>query len=217
MAGSLLIVQDLLGLTGSTGPVALSEIHAAAERWSCRQPAPFHRTDGRKSRLALISSAVNWLRFLGQMESSADPPAGYAHILQEFADYLRVERGSTEQSIRRRSIYVRDFLSRFCPNGCLSDITVADLDEAVARKGRDDGYTRRSVQSYADALRSFIRYGGDRGYCSQRLAAAHHLDSRLPARKPADWASLGRRAASAGSSRKRQPKRQSAIARFCYC
>ena len=50
-------------------------------------------------------------------------------------------------------------------------LTIADLDEAIARKGRDDGYSRLSAQVYASGLRTFLRYAESRGWCKRGLAS----------------------------------------------
>jgi site-specific recombinase XerD len=54
----------------------------------------------------------------------------------------------------------------------LRRITITDLDEAIARKWRDDGYARLSVRAYASSLRSFLRYAESRGWCTRGLAAS---------------------------------------------
>src|SRR5438445_625103 len=68
--------------------------------------------------------------------------------------------------------HVEDFLQWFFRNNeSLRHLTIADLDEAIARKGRDDGYARQTIQSYASDVRTFVRYAEGRGWCSQGLAA----------------------------------------------
>jgi len=67
---------------------------------------------------------------------------------------------------------VEDFLQWFFRNhGSLHQLTITDLDEAIARKGRDDGYARPTIGRYASTLRTFVRYAESRGWCSQGLAA----------------------------------------------
>ena len=54
----------------------------------------------------------------------------------------------------------------------LDALTVAQVDELLARKIRDEGYARVSVQTYASTLRAFFRYAEGRGWCRAGLAAA---------------------------------------------
>jgi site-specific recombinase XerD len=96
----------------------------------------------------------------------------YQPLKEEFADYLRVQKGLSAETLRTRSGHVEDFLQWFFRNHeSLRHLTIADLDEAITRKGRDDGYARPTIQRYASDLRTFVRYAEGRGWCSQGLAA----------------------------------------------
>jgi len=84
---------------------------------------------------------------------------------------MRLERGLSEETIKTRCWYVEDFLQWFLgKDRSLSDIRIADIDEAIARKGRDDGYCRLSVQVYASGIRNFFRHAERRGWCRRGLA-----------------------------------------------
>jgi site-specific recombinase XerD len=96
----------------------------------------------------------------------------YQPMKEEFADYLGVQKGLSAETVQTRCRRVEDFLQWFFHNHrSLRQLTIGDLDEAIARKGRDDGYARRSIQIYASDLRTFVRYAESRGWCSQGLAA----------------------------------------------
>jgi integrase/recombinase XerD len=166
-ARQLLWIEDLLSLSKSTAQIDLATIQTAAERWRCRQPPPINRKNGFPSRDRLAARAVKWLRFLDRLQSCADPSPAYAPLIQEFADHMR-EKCLSVRTIEKQSRYLQDFLS--CCSRPLCEITMADVDEAIARKGRDDGYARVTVQSYASGLRTFLRYAGGRGYCSPGFA-----------------------------------------------
>jgi site-specific recombinase XerD len=93
-------------------------------------------------------------------------------LKEAFVDYLTEEKGLSLQTLRTRSGSVEDFLQWFfCNHQSLQVLTIADLDEAIARKGRDEAYTRRSIQRYASDVRTFIRYAESKSWCSQGLAA----------------------------------------------
>ena len=59
----------------------------------------------------------------------------------------------------------------FRDHNSLRQITITDVDEAMTRKGRDDGYARLSIRAYASSLRSFLQYAEIRGWCTRGLAA----------------------------------------------
>ena len=53
----------------------------------------------------------------------------------------------------------------------MRDLTLVDLDDAIARKGIRDGCTRASIRTYVYTLRSFVRYAERRQWCAPGLAA----------------------------------------------
>jgi site-specific recombinase XerD len=68
---------------------------------------------------------------------------------------------------------LHEFLGRIDAAGFrLATVTLAQVDELLARKVRDDGYARVTIQTYASALRAFFRYAEGCGWCRPGLAAA---------------------------------------------
>jgi site-specific recombinase XerD len=113
-----------------------------------------------------------WLRFLGRLRVPSQAPPAYRSLVEAFLDHLRVEKGLSEGTIRSRHWCVEDFLGWFFrDHNSLRQMTITDIDEAVTRKGRDDGYARLSIRAYASSLRSFLQYAESRGWCTQGLAA----------------------------------------------
>jgi integrase/recombinase XerD len=172
VASNLLLIQNLLGLAKSSNSIDLATVHAAVNQWVDRRPQHFNHRNGGSGRRHLLSRAIHWLRFLGRLRVPSEAPPAYRSLTEEFADYMRVQKGLSEKTIQTRCWYVEDFLGWFfCDHKSLRELTIADLDEAIARKGRDDGYSRLSVQVYASGLRTFLRYAESRGWCSRGQAA----------------------------------------------
>ena len=123
---------------------------------------------------AKISSHVRSVRlhFIGRLRLRSEALPAYRPLIEEFADYMRVQKGLSEATIQTRRFYTEDFLRWFLrEHNSLQQLTIADVDEAIVRKGRDDGYARLSVQVYASGIRTFLRYAESRGWCSRGLAA----------------------------------------------
>lgn len=172
LAADLLLIQNLLGLATSSDPIGFVAVQVAVNHWVDRRPRHFNHKNGRRGREQLLSRAVGWLRFLGRLQLPSEVPPAYRSLSDEFADYMRVQKGLSEETIQTRRWYIEDFLGWFFRgHNSLQQITITDVDEAIARKGRDDGYSRLSVQVYASGLRTFLRYAEGRGWCSRRLAA----------------------------------------------
>jgi site-specific recombinase XerD len=114
---------------------------------------------------------MNWLRYMDRLQVSVPNTSAFDSLIEDFAGYMRLQRGLSEETIKTRCWYVEDFLQWFVSKDrSLSDITIADIDEAIARKGRDDGYSRLSVQVYASGIRNFFRHAERRGWCRRGLA-----------------------------------------------
>ena len=81
------------------------------------------------------------------------------------------ERGLSPVTIHKRRQHVTQFLSRFEEqHPTFSEISILDIDAAIARKGEQDAYSRSSMKTYAQALRAFFHYAEQRGWCAPGLA-----------------------------------------------
>lgn len=155
--------------------VTLEQIKAAADVWVKRQPQPHthNAADWRWARCRFVSEARQWLSFLGRLRTVEAPRRPYAHLIDGFTDHMIREKGLSPHTVRIRCWYVKQFLHRLCEqHQTFEEVTIADLDAAVARKGDQDGYARTSLQGYINSLRAFFHYAERRGWCRPGLAAA---------------------------------------------
>jgi site-specific recombinase XerD len=155
--------------------VTVEQIRSAADSWVGRQPQPYthNATDYRHGKLRFISDARQWLSFLGRLRTIEPPRRPYTELIDGFTEYMVRERGLSQHTIRIRCWYLAQFLERFWEqHQVLNEVTIADIDAAIARKGDRDGYARTSIQGYANTLRAFFRYAEQRFWCRPGLAAA---------------------------------------------
>jgi integrase/recombinase XerD len=83
------------------------------------------------------------------------------------------DKGLSPMTIHGECGHVRRFLARHCASGKqLKKLSIREIDEAIAKKGREDHCSRASIQFYAASLRAFFRYAETKGWCRQGLAAA---------------------------------------------
>ena len=209
-----LIAQHQMVLIGylqlrTAKSVTIEQINAAADLWVKRQPQPHthNATDYRYGKLRFTSDARQWLSFLGRLRTVDAPRRPYAHLIEGFSDHMIREKGLSPHTVRIRCWHVEQFLQRFWEqHQFLEEVTIADLDAAVARTGNQDGYARTSIQSYINSLRAFFYCAEQRGWCRPGLAAAImsvHLfaDEGLP--KGPSWSDVQRLLASVNGD---QPK-----------
>ena len=165
LAQNLLRIQNLLRLATSSNAIDSGSIELAVKR-AFRSRI----SDARRKHIASV--AIHWLGFLKRLHLPPVVPPAYQSLREDFVDYLRGQKGLSAQTLRTRCGSVEDFLRWFFhSHQSLHVITIADLDQAIARKGRDQGYARRSIQRYASDVRTFIRYAESKDWCSQGLAA----------------------------------------------
>lgn len=186
IAQTMLVVIDQLDLKAA-GEICAEEIVAAADRWATRQPRHYNTKHTRKARLHFISVATQWLRFLGRLRLREASPHPYVHMVDEFVEYMKRERGLSPRTIESQCWQINNFLDRLRDQQLpFNELSVAHIDEIISKKGSEDNYSRRSIRGYAETLRAFLRYAETRGWCSPALAAGVkaprvYQDESLPA------------------------------------
>ena len=153
-----------------TGPVTKRQIDAATDRWITRPSR--RKTPGRATRVAFSGTARSWLRSMGllQAEVAAVPGDEY---LQAYAAFMLHERNLSPTTIRIRCCRAAEFLRLLAEQGRhVAELEWGDVDRILALKGRRDRLTRRSIQTYAYNLRSFLRHLEEGQHCRPGLAEA---------------------------------------------
>jgi integrase/recombinase XerD len=173
-ATPLRIARELLVIAKSldiTGPISRQDLEAAASKWACRQQRR-HRSHGpRWSRELFLQLGARWLHFLGRLQKPALPPFPFAHLITDFTQYMRAERGLSEATIRNRCWHVQLFLAWLGnQNRSLAEVSIGDIDAFLSRKGIQD-WGRVSIATSAQALRAFFRHAGLQGWCANTIAA----------------------------------------------
>lgn len=155
-----------------SGEVCPEEVHAAADRWVSRTALHHARKGAAPARAAFTSTAIGWLRFLGRLHEPRKADAPGAALVAEYAHYMCAERGLAPLTIYTRCKSIEEFLERLAADGrSMRDLTLVDLDDAIARKGIRDGCTRASIRRYVYTLRGFLRFAERRQWCPAGLAA----------------------------------------------
>lgn len=132
---------------------------------------PEHAHESRSSRLLFIHISTAWLRFLGYLEEDPVEPQPFFPLVDDFVNFMAEERGLSAATITFRREQVTHFLGDTWPaTGGLNAITIRDVNAYLARQG-ERGWSRRSLHTLADALRSFFRYAQAQGWTTGVAAA----------------------------------------------
>jgi site-specific recombinase XerD len=158
-ARRLLVIARMLGLASRPRKtVTLNEI----KRKSVKHKDPY-----------LYGLAVRWFQFMNCLQPQPAPLTPWAKKMKAFADYMEHEAELSPRTIDVRCWWVRKFFGRLRVKGSsLQGITPHQIDMALQKLVEPGGYTRRTIQGCATALRTFFRFAEARGWCRKGLAAS---------------------------------------------
>ncbi len=168
IARYILVITEALRLAERPGElITRMEIEAEANRRVRERPKR------RMLTFRFTGEAVRWLKFLGRLQVPATVPSVYAEHVAEFADHLLQERGLSPKTVARDRWTTDQFLAQIeAADLQPKNLTVAQVHELLAKKVRDSGYARITIQTWASVLRRFFRFAEGRNWCRQGLAAA---------------------------------------------
>jgi integrase/recombinase XerD len=110
-----------------------------------------------------------WLRYLGWWERCIAPDP-WRERREAYCIWMSSDRGLCDSTIAYWDRCARRFLIWCSSTGrCLRDLEASDFDSYIAHLAAD-GCSRRSISNVVKALRSFVRFAGDRGWCRKHLA-----------------------------------------------
>jgi hypothetical protein len=148
---TLLVAKALRLAERPSEVITRIEIEAEAERWVNRQPRPRRTRQGRHLRVRFTGQAVRWLTFLQRLQPSVAVQQPYADHVTQFTDYLLRERGLSPRTVAYDSRTTRQFLAQVEEASLrLEMLTVSQVDELLAKKVRDAGYARTTIQQCPD-------------------------------------------------------------------
>jgi integrase/recombinase XerD len=96
----------------------------------------------------------------------------FEEYLNQYISYMRQEQGLSERTILSRLYQLKMFLINIEQRqNELITLTPLIVDEIITNKHDIEHHSRRTVQSYAAVLRSFLRYAENQGWCPRHLAS----------------------------------------------
>lgn len=171
IAQYLLVIMDYLGFF-KIRIISVNEIEKAAEHWAKNKAIRRRESDYSKlAKRRFINDATRWFKMLGCLKMQGKQPVPFEEHLNKYLDYIRQEQGLSEATIYARFFPLKDFLTSINEKKkTLATITPLIIDEVLIKKYNADSYSRKSVQTYASVVRSFLRYSGNQGWCKMGLA-----------------------------------------------
>ena len=174
IAQYLLVIMDYLKFF-ELRILSKNEIVTAAEHWAGSKSIRRRKKNdfSELSKARFIRDASHWFEMLGCLKKEIEPPVPFKEQLNKYIDYMRQEQGLSEMTISGRVFMLKDFLTKInAKKKTLASSSPVIIDEVLTEKYTADGYSRRSVQTYASSVRSFLRYVENQGWCPMGLAGS---------------------------------------------
>ncbi len=169
--------------------VCVSRIEATVREWSrARRYRVGNRlSTSKKSAKRSMGRIIRWLRYLGWLDEPEEPRLPHSAEVAVYEEWMRDERGYSEETIRARLAGANEFLGWLAAGGKpLARIRITDIDSAIAAKSARRPYSRTTMRIYADNLRAFFLFAEERGWCASGMAAGirprrFYRDEKTPA------------------------------------
>ena len=164
-AREILIIAKHIDLTTGTA-ISIHDVEAAADRWDAHQQRRYRLRGSalEGSRQLFIQKALPWLRFLGRLEQPDNESIPFTDLIKDFAAYMRNQRGLSAVTIRNRCWHVETFLDWFRElNRSFAEVSIRDVDAFLSLKA-GQGWSRVSLATSAEAMRSFFRHAEVRSW-----------------------------------------------------
>ena len=166
------VAQRFQGDGSNTREIKPEEIQKVANNWAQEQYRSGRAKSLKWSRKLFVQVSTDWFRFLGCLSEPRTiiEPAWYERIIFDFATFMESEQGLSQKTIYKNCWYVKKFLHWFNPEGgTISAVCVSDIDRFLKEYG-GGRWSRVSMDSCVDALRSFFRYASIRNWCGSQVA-----------------------------------------------
>jgi site-specific recombinase XerD len=165
----LLVIVEGLHLSRKRN-VRREEVEAAAARRSHLRTRLLHRTSLiESSQVHFYRHAVRWLSFLGWLKQ--EHSSRTSRKVNAFVEYMREERGLSEQTIDARRLHIETLLTEMRRRGhLLSNITPADIDGLLIERYQKGDYSPHTIRLQASELRAFFRFAESHQWCHPGIA-----------------------------------------------
>ncbi|MBI2806028.1 MAG: tyrosine-type recombinase/integrase [Planctomycetes bacterium] len=168
LANYLLVIAEALRLDKRPGElISPDEVDAEVHRWIHR---PRRKNVG-KLQIAFRNRAIRWLTYLGRMQLPPSVQRPFADYVAQFTEHLCQERGLAPGTVALCERTIHGFLGTIHKARLrLKTLTVAQVNDLLAKDVQDRGFARSTVSRQASVLREFIRFGEKRNWFRQGLA-----------------------------------------------
>jgi len=173
IAEYLLTIIDYLNLE-IKHVITTLEIEKAAKKWASR---PYNKSRRKHSYRQSAEShfiwhATQWLKMIGRLKCPVNKKNHFSKEISQYINYMRNEKGLSEQTINSHCYKLNNFLSCVIKNkiNSLHKLSTLIIENILIEKCNINGYSRTTIQTYASTIRAFLTYAEQRKWVSRELA-----------------------------------------------
>lgn len=185
------------------GPISREQIARHAQQWAQGQRRRGHAQGLKWSREHFLQVASAWCTFMGWWQEQPWPRAAYRWRIEAWASFLGGPEGLAETTVANYCWWASDLLEWLQEQDVpLRQITLGQMDRFMEQLS-SKGLSRVTLATAAKALRRFLPYAHEQGWCRRDLAQGVlsprlYRQENLPA-GPA-WSDVKRLIAATGGS-----------------
>ena len=185
------------------GPISREQIARRAQRWTQGQQRRGHAQGLKWPREHFLQVASAWCTFMGWWQEEPQPRAAYRWRIEAWASFLGGPEGLAETTVANYCWWASDLLEWLQEQDVpLRQITLGQMDRFMEQLS-SKGLSRVTLATAAKALRRFLPYAHEQGWCRRDLAQGVlsprlYRQENLPA-GPA-WSDVKRLIAATGGS-----------------
>jgi len=151
------------------GPISHEQIARCAQRWAQGQRQRGHAQGVKWPREHFLQVASAWCRFMGWLAAEPRPRAPYHWRLEAWACFLGDPEGLSETTAANYCWWASGWLEWLQEQDVpLRRISLVHVDRFMERLSAQ-GLSRVTLATAAKALRRFLRYAYERGWCRRDL------------------------------------------------
>ena len=151
--------------------VNLTQIEAAAQAWRHSIRHYKNHSELLEATQSFVDHAVRFFRFLGWFEENQTPSHTHCDKVVQFTQSMRCERGWADETVKNIQHAINRFFTWLKERGTdFEQLNIVDIEEYLSGFQTSGAYSRQTVRSYAQRIRTFIGYAEQQNGCQPGIS-----------------------------------------------
>lgn len=151
--------------------VNLTQIESAAQAWRHSIRHYKNHSESPKATQLFVGHAVRFFRFLGWFEENQTPSHTHCDKVVQFTQSMRCERGWADGTVNSYQCTINRFFTWLEERGAdFEQLNIVDIEEYLNGFQTTGAYSRQTVRSYAQRIRTFIGYAEQQNWCQPGIS-----------------------------------------------